>query len=301
MKTLVVVLGPTAAGKTALAIDVAKSFKTEILSADSRQFYKGMDIGTAKPTLSELKSIPHHFIDSLTVDTAYTVGTFETEALNLLDSLFKKHDTVVMAGGSGLYIQAVCNGLDKLPPTDPLLREQLHVLLQEKGIASLQEKLRLLDAEYYATVDLQNPHRLIRALEVCMITGDKYSSLRRRKIQPRPFHILKIGLRPLREELYQRIDKRVDEMITNGLVEEVKKFLPWRNFNALQTVGYKELFPFFEGAITIDAAISEIKKHSRNYAKRQMTWFNKDPDIRWFAPGHSEEILVFLHDQLRQV
>lgn len=299
MKTLIVILGPTASGKTALSIQIARWLNTEIMNADSRQFYKGLNIGTAKPGQDELNLVPHHFIDSLSPEQDYSVGKFEEEGIALLNSLFENHDQVLMTGGSGLYIQAICQGLDQLPAADPLLRETLQKELDLHGIEVLQKKLATLDPEYYATVDKANPHRLIRALEVCIQSGEKYSSLRKFKHQVRPFNIIKIGLMPEKELLYERINKRVDQMIQEGLVEEARSFKHLQHLNALQTVGYRELFRYFNNEISLETAIEEIKKNTRRYAKRQSTWFRKDETIHWFNPEEPETIIKFLRSSLR--
>lgn len=298
MKTLIVILGPTASGKTALAIQLAVFLKTEIINADSRQFYKGMDIGTAKPTPQELTTVKHHFIDTLSPVEEYNVGNYETDALEVLQGIFNNKDQAILAGGSGLYINAICKGLDQLPSGNPEIRKRLEDAFEKNGIAALQKELRELDPEYYQEVDIQNPHRLIRAIEVCILSGEKFSALRKSTSKKRPFTILKIGLLPEREEMYQRINQRVDEMLANGLVEEARTFIPLKEKNALRTVGYQELFSFFENQIQLEEAIDEIKKNTRRYAKRQLTWFKKDPEIHWFAPESQNEIIAFLSNHL---
>jgi len=285
IKKLIVVAGPTASGKTALAIEIAKKFKTEILSADSRQFYREMAIGTAKPAPDELEQAKHHFIDSLSIIDNFSVGDFEREGLIALESIFKAHDVAVMVGGSGLFIKAICDGFDELPATLPEIRERLNREFKETGIVLLQDKLKAADPIYYHQVDLNNPQRLIRALEVYEITGAPFSSYRKGDKDPRSFSIVKIGIDLPREILYQRINQRVDDMVAYGLVEEVRSLLPYRHLNALNTVGYSELFDYFDGKTDLETAISLIKQNTRRFAKRQMTWFRKDRDIRWIDPS----------------
>lgn len=280
--TLVCVVGPTAIGKTSLAISLANYFSTEILSADSRQFYKEMSIGTAVPSSQELRAAKHHFIQHKSITELYSVGDFEKEALIKLTNLFSEKDKVILVGGSGLYIDAVTKGLDVFPKIEPNLREELNAIFKEKGIHFLQNELKEVDPVYYTKVDLQNPHRLIRALEVYRSSGEPYSSFLNQPKQERPFQTIYLGLTADREYVYSRINKRVDLMIENGLLQEVENLASYKNYNALQTVGYRELFPFFEGEITLDEAISEIKKNTRRFAKRQYTWFNKNSEIKWF-------------------
>jgi tRNA dimethylallyltransferase len=282
-KKLIVIAGPTAVGKTAAAIKLAQLLKTEIISADSRQFYREMSIGTAKPDTEELAQAKHHFINSHSITENFTVGDFEKEALRLLDSLFKTHDQIIMVGGSGLFIQAVTQGFDDLPTADPGIREQLNQDLTEKGIEHLQQKLKEADPDYYNQVDQNNPQRLIRALEVFESTGKPFSSYRKAAINSRPFESIKIVLNLPREELYDRINKRVDIMIEQGLVEEARALLPYRHLNALNTVGYSELFDYFDGKTNLQTAIDLVKQNTRRFAKRQLTWFRKDKDMRWMT------------------
>jgi len=286
-RTLLVLLGPTASGKTDLAIRIAQGFGTEIISADSRQFFKELSIGTAKPYPEQLSAVKHHFIGHISVTEEYNISRFEADVLFLLEELFKVHDVVVMCGGSGLYIDAVCNGLDEQPAHDPELREELNEALKTKGLEYLREELLKLDPEYYQKVDLSNPHRLIRALEVCMITGKPFSQFRSGKKKERPFSIVKFGIDLPKEELHNRIHKRTDEMIELGLLEEVKANLSNRHFNALNTVGYKEIFDYLDGKCTLEEAVEKIKTNTRRYAKRQMTWFRKDKEINWINPDES--------------
>ena len=294
MKKLVVIAGPTASGKTSLSIKLALHYQSEILSADSRQFYRKMDIGTAKPSKEELEKVPHHFINSLEIDEKYNVGRFEEEALKKTSLLFNNYDILFLTGGSGLYIDALCKGIDDLPETEISVREELNKLHKTEGIEALQKKLLETDPEYYSQTDLNNPHRLIRALEVSIMTGCKYSSLRKNSSKERDFITKKIGLLIDRAELYNRINVRVDSMIKNGLVKEVQTLLPYRNENALQTVGYKEIIEFLDHKISLNQAIEAIKQNTRNYAKRQMTWFRRDKEIHWFEPGEFESICRFI-------
>jgi len=293
-KTLIVIAGPTAVGKTAIAIELAKQLKTEIISADSRQFYREMSIGTAKPTDKELAAAKHYFINSHSINENFSVGDFEKQSLQLLDELFKTNDKVIMAGGSGLYIQAVTKGFDDLPVADEAIRIHLNQELAEKGIQFLQDALKTADPDYYQQVDLNNPQRLIRALEVFESTGKPFSSFRKATVNKRPFNCIKIGLDLPREMLYRRINQRVDDMIDQDLIEEARSLLPYRHLNALNTVGYSELFDHFEGKTDLDTAIELIKQNTRRFAKRQLTWFRKDKEIKWFmadSPGLTDLIL----------
>ena len=290
-KYLVVVVGPTAVGKTAMAIRLAQHYGTEIISADSRQFYKELKIGVAAPSDAELATATHHFIGHLSIYDYYNVSRFEKDALQKIQSLFENHDVVVMTGGSGLYIDAVCNGIDELPDPPPELRTELKTLLQKEGVEALQKLLQTHDPEYYRTVDTKNPARLLRALEICMTAGQPYSSLRAQKLEKRPFEVIYTGLHCERALLNERIHRRVDEMIAAGLLDEVEQLFPMRHLNALNTVGYKELFAWKEGKISFEQAVEDIKTNTRRYAKRQMTWFRKNIGIHWFLPTQWEEII----------
>jgi len=281
-KTLITIVGPTAIGKTSLSILIASHFKTEIISCDSRQFYKEMTLGTAVPEKEELAAVPHHFIQNRSVFEDYNVGAFERDALNVLDRLFKKHNIVVMVGGSGLYVKAVLEGLDDFPKIDPSIRLELKQVLKTEGIIPLQNQLKKLDITTYNTIDKDNPQRVIRALEICIGTNLPYSSYTRNSKKKRKFNSIIIGLSGEREKIYERINRRVDQMLENGLIDEAQKLYPNKELNALQTVGYKEIFSFFEEKITKDEAIQEIKKNTRRFAKRQLTWFKKDSNIYWF-------------------
>jgi tRNA dimethylallyltransferase len=297
-ETLLVIAGPTASGKTSLAIRLGEYFQTEIISADSRQFYREIPVGTAAPTSEQLKKLRHHFIGTLSIHEYYNASMFEEDALDRLKHLFKERDVVVMAGGSGMYIDAVCSGIDVLPAIDPEIRNQLKEQYRSGGIESLRMKLKLLDPASYDRVDLRNPNRILKALEVSMQTGKPYSSFLTSTRKPRPFRILKIGLNLPRPELYARIDRRVDEMIQNGLVEEARKLSAFRELNALNTVGYKELFQYLDGIIDLERAIELIKRNTRRFAKRQLTWFKRDEQIRWFHPASFEEIIRHIQVQL---
>jgi tRNA dimethylallyltransferase len=283
--TLIVVAGPTAVGKTAAAIKLAQHFNTVVVSADSRQFFREMSIGTAKPDSEELAAAKHYFINSHSITESFSVGDFEKQGLALLDELFKTYDKVIMAGGSGLYIKAICEGFDDLPVADISVRDKLNHQLEEEGIAPLQEKLKQADPDYYTQVDLNNPQRIIRALEVFETTGKPFSSFRNATISKRPFNIIKLALDMPREKLYERINLRVDLMVKQGLIDEVAALLPYRELNALNTVGYTELFDHFDGKISLDEALLLIKQNTRRFAKRQLTWFRKDKDFIWFDAG----------------
>lgn len=282
-KTLIVIAGPTASGKTAYSIKLAKALNTVILSADSRQFYKEMSIGTAAPTMEELSQVPHYFVHHISIEEKYDVADYERDALQLLDKLFKTHDTVVMTGGSGLFIDAVCNGIDTMPDVQPEIRQKVEKLLQEGGLKALQDEVQRLDPEYFALVDQQNPRRLQRALEVCYQTGKTFTSFRNGNPVQRDFEIKKYALLWDRQALIERIDRRVDLMMEQGLLEEAKALYPKRHLNALNTVGYKELFAYFDGQCTLAEAVEQIKIHTRQYAKRQMTWLRRDASYHWMT------------------
>ncbi|AMC09987.1 tRNA dimethylallyltransferase [Lutibacter profundi] len=279
---LITIIGATAIGKTALSIKLAQYFNTEIISSDSRQFYKEMKIGTAVPTIKELTSVKHHFIQNRSIFDNYSVGQFEKDALKKLQNLFLKNNIVVMVGGSGLYTQAVIDGLDYFPEINPEIRLKLIKQLENGELNLLQNKLKELDIESYNIIEIENPHRLIRALEICIGTGKPYSSFKNKSKEKRNFIPIKIGLEADRELIYSRIDKRVDLMLQEGLLEEAKELYKYKNLNALQTVGYRELFNYFDGNFTLEFAIDEIKKNTRRFAKRQLTWNKKDTTIHWF-------------------
>lgn len=297
-KTLIVVAGPTAVGKTSLAITLAKYYKTEIISADSRQFYKEMEIGTAKPSPEELNAAKHHFIDSHSITDYYNVGDYERDALAIIQQLFKKNNVVILAGGSGLFINAVINGFDELPASSKEVRDGFNNLFATKGIYPLQEKLREVDPVYYNEVDINNPQRIIRALEVYEVTAKPFSEFRSKNKKSRPFNIIQIGLNTDRETLYNYINRRVDLMVDAGLIQEVERLKSYRNLNPLNTVGYTELFDYFDGKFSLDNAIEKIKQNTRRFAKRQLTWFNKSGEIKWFQPQDTESILTFVDSVL---
>ncbi|TRZ45388.1 tRNA (adenosine(37)-N6)-dimethylallyltransferase MiaA [Robertkochia solimangrovi] len=299
-KTLITILGPTAIGKTSTGIAFAKHYKTDILSSDSRQFFKEMTIGTAVPDPEELAAAKHHFIQHISIHDNYTVGDFESEAISLLEELFQKHDTVIMVGGSGLYNDAVINGLDEFPEVPESIRKDLNKELESEGIRALQRKLKVLDPEYFEKVDIQNPHRIIRAIEVSLASGQPYSTFLNRKKPPREFSVIKIGLMADREIIYDRINRRVDIMMKQGLLNEAEGLFPFKDLNALQTVGYRELFQYMAGDFSLDHAISEIKKNSRRFAKRQLTWLRKDDSIHWVAYDSPLEEILKLSDSLIQ-
>ena len=282
-ETLIVIAGPTASGKTAFTIKVAKALNTVILSADSRQFYKEMSIGTAAPTKEELSQAKHYFVHHISIEDKYDVADYERDVLQLLNELFKTHDTVVMTGGSGLFIDAVCNGIDTMPDVEPEIRGKVQNLFDEGGLKALQEEVLRLDPDYFAIVDQQNPRRLQRALEVCYQTGKPFSSFRSGNTVRRDFDIKKYALLWDRQQLIERIDKRVDMMMEQGLLNEAKALYPKRDLNALNTVGYKELFAYFDGQCTLAEAVQQIKTHTRQYAKRQMTWLRKDNSYQWIT------------------
>lgn len=291
-KILISIVGPTAIGKTALSIQLANYFNTDIISADSRQFFKEMSIGTAAPTPEELAAATHHFIHHKSIEDNYNVGAFEKEALQLLNVLFENKDVVIMVGGSGLYVDAVIKGLDDFPEVDANIREALNKQLESEGLESLQEQLKTLDIQSYNTIAIDNPHRVIRALEICIGTGKPYSSFLNKEKTKRPFNTISIGLTADRTIIYDRINKRVDQMIANGLLDEVIQLQSQQHLNALNTVGYSELFKYLNGEWTLEFAISEIKKNSRRFAKRQLTWFKKDPNIAWFEFSDTLEHII---------
>jgi len=299
MKKIIAIVGPTASGKTALAVSLAKKLKTEIISADSRQFYQEMAIGTAIPESEELTAVKHHFIQHKSIFEPYTVGDFEQDFLQLTEKLFQTQDTVVLVGGSGLFINAACQGLNDLPGRNDEIRNMLTLELNKNGLSGLQQQLQALDVDYYRKIDRQNPHRLIRAIEILQQSGGKkMSELQQQKKAKRHFKTIYIGLNTERQKLYDRINKRVNLMMQKGLLEEVKELYPYKDLNALNTVGYKELFQYFDGQIELDFAISEIKKNTRRFAKRQLTWFRKNQAIHWFDIDYDfDQIVELIHTQ----
>lgn len=297
-KHLIVIVGPTAIGKTSMAIEVAKHFNTEILSSDSRQFYKEMYIGTAVPSKEELSAVKHHFIQHLSVHQAYSVGEFERDAISFINEFFKTHDALVMVGGSGLYEKAVTQGLDEFPEVDPRIRKQLNDELDLMGLTELQEELKEADPSYYEEIDLENPHRVIRALEIIRGTGKPFSSFLSKNSKKRNFETIKIGLTLERSEIYDRINRRVDLMMEEGLLEEVKNLYNLKHLNALNTVGYSELFNYLDEVWELDFAVAEIKKNTRRFAKRQLTWYRKDERLTWFNPKEKQEVIEFIEKQI---
>lgn len=293
-KRLVVLVGPTGSGKTDLSIRIARHYAAPILSTDSRQMYRGMPIGTAQPSVEQLQAVDHYFIDSHNVECNLNCGDYEMQALALLDDLFVRHDYVVAVGGSGLYVRALCEGMDDLPAVDEQLRAELAERLVTNGLELLAEQLRTLDPTYYEQVDRSNPARVVRALEVCLQTGRPYSEQRTGERRKRPFDIIKIGVDLPREELYERIDRRVDQMLADGLEAEARTMYPHRALNALQTVGYREFFDYFDGRTSYDQAVELVKRNSRRYAKRQLTWFRRDAEVRWFAPDDTAGIINYI-------
>ena len=298
-KYLIVVCGPTAIGKTALSIELAKHYGAEIISADSRQFYREMNIGTAKPSAQELAEVPHHFINNISIHTKnYSAGKYEQEVIEFLDDYFKTHDIAVLVGGSGLFVNAVCSGFDTFETTDFKQQIAARTFLNNKDLPWLQQEVERIDPEYYAEVDKKNPVRLIRALEVIYTTGKKYSEQRICKKAERNFTSIKIGLNLEREKLYARINQRVDDMMKAGLLEEVKELYTFKKLHTLNTVGYQELFDYIEDKLTLQQAVELIKQNTRNYAKRQLTWFKKDKGIFWYEPQEKEEIIKYINSQL---
>ncbi len=299
--TLIVISGPTAVGKTDLCITLAQKLHTDIISADSRQIYREMKIGTARPDEQTLNKAKHYFIGTKSIHDYYTAGMFELEVLDMLRQHFKEKETMIMTGGSGLYINAVCNGIDALPKADPEIRNKLVKQYEEEGIEGIRDQLKLLDPESYHNMDIKNPKRILKALEVTLTTGKPYSSFLTRQKKSRSFHILKIGLRRDRNELYERINKRVDQMIEQGLIEEARELYPYKHLNPLNTVGYKELFDYFDGIISLEEAIRRIKRNTRRYAKRQLTWFARDKEMEWFHPEEKNKILNYIRSRLSKL
>ena len=289
-KKIIFIVGPTAIGKTKLSIQLAKKLKTEIISCDSRQFYKELKIGTATPNKAELSEVKHHFIHNMSVNKEYNAGKFEIDAINLIEKLHQMYDTIIAVGGSGLYIDAICKGFDKIPKISRTTRIQVTSEYQKKGLNWLQEQVKNVDPELYSNYDISNPQRLLRALEVYRETGKNISSFKSYKIKSRPFKVIKIGLNTERNILYNRINKRVDLMMKDGLVEEVRSLLKLQSKNALQTVGYAEIFAFLNNECTLETAIKNIKRNTRRFAKRQITWFRRDKDISWFTSNQVIEI-----------
>lgn len=289
MKRLIVLLGPTGVGKTALSLNLAEHYLSPIISADSRQFFKGLEVGTAAPTTAQKKRVAHHLVGMLDVTDYYSASEFERDALNIIEDLHKSHDVLIATGGSMMYIDALCNGIDDVPTIDESLRKEVYELYEREGLEPIRAQLKTLDPNFYNEVDLKNYKRVIHALEVCLMTGKPYSSFRTQTKKERPFEIIKIGLTRDRAELYERINNRVDEMISSGLLEEAGRFYPQRHLNALNTVGYKELFKYMDGEWTLDFAIEKIKQSTRIYSRKQITWFKRDKEIHWINLSETSE------------
>lgn len=296
MKTLFVLLGPTGVGKTELSISLARLLHSPIINADSRQFYRGLSIGTAAPTQEQQEAVPHYFVGTLNLQTSYSAAQYEADALDLMQQLFKNHDSLLLSGGSMLYIDAVCKGLDDIPIVDEATRQLFQHRLQQEGLVPLVRDLELSDPTWYRQADLQNPRRVIHALEVCHFTGRPYSSFLNKEKADRPFRTIKIGLQLPREMLYERINSRVDDMISHGFIDEARRVFPLRHLNALNTIGYKELFNYLDGTWTLEQAVFKIKRNTRLYARKQMMWFNRDDAVVWFRPDKKEGVLHFASD-----
>lgn len=297
--TLIVIIGPTGIGKTELSLSVAETYHTSIISADSRQLYADLKIGTAAPTPEQLARVPHYFVGTLKLTDYYSAAQYEAEVMKQLEQLFRTNPIAVLTGGSMMYVDAVCKGIDDIPTVDKETRELMLQRYEEEGLEQLCAELKLLDPEYYHIVDLKNPKRVIHALEICYMTGKTYTSFRTRTCKERPFHIIKIGLKRDREELYERINRRVDQMMEEGLLEEARNVYPYRQLNSLNTVGYKELFNYLDGQWELPFAIEKIKQNSRIYSRKQVTWFKRDEEITWFHPDRKEEIMKFVSNRLQ--
>ena len=298
MKTLVVLLGPTAVGKTDISLELAEQLHTSIISADSRQLYADLKIGTAAPTPEQLARVQHYFVGTLQLSDYYSAAQYADEVLAVLDTLFQQQDVALLTGGSMMYIDAVCQGMDDIPTVDADTRAMMWQRYDEVGLEGIQRELKMLDPEYYAIVDLKNHKRIIHALEICYMTGKTFTSFRQRKTAERPFRIIKIGLNRERNELFSRINLRVDQMMQEGMLEEARKVYPYRHLNSLNTVGYKELFKYLDGEWTLEEAVEKIKRNTRIYAKKQLTWFKKDMSIRWFHPDQRTDIISYINTQL---
>lgn len=301
MSALIVLIGPTGVGKTELSLRIAEYFRTSIVSADSRQLYADLKIGTAAPTPEQLNRVPHHLVGTLKLTDYYSAARYEEEVLGIIEKLFEQHETVVLTGGSMMYIDAICKGIDNIPTIDAETREMMLQRYESEGLETLCSELKLLDPEYYKIVDLKNPKRVIHALEICYMTGKTYTSFRTQKKKDRSFHIIKIGLTRDRNELYERINHRVDVMMEEGLLEEAREVYPYRTLNSLNTVGYKELFNYLDGSWELPFAIEKIKQNSRIYSRKQMTWFKRDEEIHWFHPDQETEIIEYCKEQLSSI
>lgn len=298
-QNLIVLIGPTGVGKTELSLSIAEHFNTEIISADSRQLYRQLEIGTAAPTPQQLKRVKHHLVGTLELTDYYSAAKYESEVISLLSKLFQKKDVYLLTGGSMMYVDAVCKGIDDIPTVDKITRDLMLDRYKEMGLDQMCSELKLLDPIYYNQVDLKNPKRVIHALEICYMTGKPYSSFLTRETKERPFNIIKVGLYREREELYNRINERVIDMINAGLIDEVKSVYPYKTLNSLNTVGYKEIINYLDGVWSKDFAIQKIQQNSRNYAKKQMTWFKRDQDISWFKPDNKDEIIDYITQKIK--
>ena len=296
MSRLIVIIGPTAVGKTQISLNIAETFRCPIINADSRQIYRDIPIGTAAPTAEEQKRVKHFFVGQLALDEYYSAAQYEADVMKLLPQLFQTHDNIVLTGGSMLYIDAVCKGLDDVPTVDKETRLKLKQKLQEEGLEKLVQELRLLDPAYYEACDRKNPKRVVHALEICYMTGQPFSSFHRNERKKRPFDIVKVGLQRKREDLFNRINSRVDVMMKQGWLDEARKVITYRHCNALNTVGYKELFKYLDNEWELNFALEKIRRNTRVYAKKQMTWFKRDQEVRWFHPDEEKKMLNFLHN-----
>jgi len=294
MHTLIVILGPTGVGKSDISIQIAKHYQSEIISADSRQFFKEISIGTAVPSPEDLKAVPHHFIQTKSILNYYNVSEYETEALQLIDHLFQHKNPLILTGGSMLYIDTICKGIDDIPTVDPIIRDEVIQWCHENGIEALQKKLLELDPEYYRVVDLNNPKRILHAVEICLMSGKSFTSFRKNTIKERPFRIVKIGINQDRKILYERINERVLKMMDAGLLEEARTVYQHRNLNSMNTVGYKELFTYLDGDCSLEEAVDLIQRNSRKYARKQLTWFRRDQEIKWFEPDQIQGIIEYI-------
>ncbi len=300
MNTLIVVLGPTGIGKSDISIQLARKYSTDIISADSRQFFRELSIGTAVPPKTDLESVCHHFIQTRSIHDYYNVSEYETDAIDRINHLFKIKNPVILTGGSMMYIDTICKGIDDIPTVTPEIRDEVIGWYEDNGLEALQQRLLSLDPEYYSIVDLNNPKRLLHAVEICQMTGKTFTSFRKNTVRERPFRIIKIGINQNRELLYQRINYRVEQMMEAGLLDEARSVYPFKSLNSLNTVGYKELFSYFDGDITLDEAVDLVRRNSRKYARKQLTWFRRDKDIHWFEPTQIQEIIAFIEQELNE-
>jgi tRNA dimethylallyltransferase len=300
MNTLIIVLGPTGVGKSDISIQLTKNYHSEIISADSRQFFRELSIGTAVPSSEDMEMVPHHFIQTKSIHDYYNVSEYETEALQLISELFERVNPLILTGGSMLYVDTICNGIDDIPTVDPVIRDEVINWYEKNGIEALRERLLEIDPEYYRIVDLNNPKRLLHAVEIQQMTGKPFTSFRKKMIKERPFRIIKVGINQDRKVLYDRINQRVLKMMDAGLLEEARAVYPYRKLNSLNTVGYKELFSYLDGECTLDEAIDLIQRNTRKYARKQLTWFRRDQQIKWFEPEQIQEIIEFVDSKMNE-